>query len=282
MIQDIAPHHLNNQFVPGKTAQPGDPVFHFKGNELLCSMDEDGRIILPCAKDIEGAKELLYLFAVDETDYYLAMGEDVCAQAPFEHRVYYSHNERSEESKLLMFAIFTALHLSHWYNANHFCSRCGTPLKHSETERALICPDCGQHIYPRLNPAVIVGVLNGDKMLVTRYAGRKFALWALIAGFTEIGETFEECVAREVMEETGVRVKNIRYYKSQPWGMVDDILAGFFCDLDGDDTIHLDREELKEGKWVTRDEIELQPNEYSLTNEMMRMFKEGKVSGCTE
>ena len=104
-------------------------------------------------------------------------------------------------------------------------------------------------------------MLNGDRILLTKYAGRDFAHYALIAGFTEIGETFEDTVRREVMEEAGIRVKNIRYYKSQPWGIVDDLLAGFFCDVDGDPTIHMDSSELKEAAWHTRDEIVLRPTD---------------------
>ena len=81
---------------------------------------------------------------------------------------------------------------------------------------------------------------------------------------------------REVMEEVGLKVRNIRYYKSQPWAIADDILAGFYCDVDGDTTIRLDTSELKEGVWMRREEVVLQPDDYSLTNEMMMMFKEGK------
>ena len=77
------------------------------------------------------------------------------------------------------------------------------------------------------------------------------------------------------MEEAGIRVKNIRYYKSQPWGIVDDLLAGFYCDVDGDPTIHMDSTELKVAQWCTRDEIVLQPTDHSLTNEMMTRFKMG-------
>ena len=99
--------------------------------------------------------------------------------------------------------------------------------------------------------------------------------YALIAGFTEIGETLEETVAREVMEEAGIKVKNIKYYKSQPWGMAQDILMGFYCEVDGDDTIHMDKNELRYAEWVNREDVELQPNNLSLTNEMMQVFKEG-------
>ena len=107
----------------------------------------------------------------------------------------------------------------------------------------LKCPSCGHLIYPRIVPAVIVGVKNGDKILLTKYR-KGFTPFALIAGFTEIGETLEETVAREVMEEAGIRVKNIQYYKSQPWGVVDDLLAGFYCEVDGDTEIHMDASEL--------------------------------------
>ena len=117
-----------------------------------------------------------------------------------------------------------------------------------------------------------------DKLLITKYS-RGYAHNALIAGFSEIGETLEETVAREVMEETGVKVKNIRYYKSQPWGMAQDLLVGFYCDLDGDDKINMDENELKYAAWVKREDIVLQPNNLSLTNEMMRVFK-GETGDC--
>ena len=120
---------------------------------------------------------------------------------------------------------------------------------------------------------MIVGVTKGDSLLITRYRSG-YAHNALVAGFTEIGETLEQTVEREVMEETGVKVNNIRYYKSQPWGMAQDILVGFFCDADDDSEICMDENELKYAEWVKREEIVLQPNNFSLTNEMMKLFKE--------
>ena len=142
----------------------------------------------------------------------------------------------------------------------------------------MICPKCGNILYPRINPAVIIGVIDkeANKLLVTRYKVG-YGHNALVAGFTEIGETLEETVSREVMEEAGIHVTNIRYYKSQPWGIASDILVGFFCEVTGDREITMDNNELKFASWLSPKEIELQPLEYSLTNEMMKVFKEGDV-----
>ena len=99
----------------------------------------------------------------------------------------------------------------------------------------------------------------------------------MIAGFTEIGETVEETVRREVMEEVGIPVKNIRYYKSQPWGFDSNLLMGFFCELDGEDGITLDTDELAMAEWFERDKMPVEAEDLSLTNEMMMAFKHGKV-----
>ena len=125
---------------------------------------------------------------------------------------------------------------------------------------------------------MIVGVRKGEHLLITRYR-TGYQHNALVAGFTEIGETLEQTVAREVMEETGVKVRNIRYYKSQPWGIAQDILVGFYCDAEEDSEIHMDENELKYAEWVRREDIVLQPDDISLTNEMMRRFKEEEKNG---
>ena len=124
--------------------------------------------------------------------------------------------------------------------------------------------------------AVIVGITNGDKIICSKYEGRSFKQYALIAGFAEIGETIEETVHREVMEEVGLKVKNLRYYKSQPWSFSGTLLFGFFCDVDGDDTLTVDHGELSVAQWFDRDKIIGQDTDSSLTNEMMMVFAAGK------
>ena len=137
-------------------------------------------------------------------------------------------------------------------------------------------PHCGNMIYPKISPAVIVAVTNGNRLLLTKYAGRSFKRYALIAGFTEIGETLEETVRREVLEEVGLHVKNIRYYKCQPWSFSDTLLVGFYTKVDGEPEIHLDHKELSEGVWIERDQIPVKAEDMSLTNEMIMEFKAGR------
>ncbi|MBQ9613322.1 MAG: NAD(+) diphosphatase [Lachnospiraceae bacterium] len=274
MIQDIYPHIMYNQFRPGKSPADSDTVLYFKGNELMVRIEGD-EIAYPKKKELPGITDFLYLFCIDEEDYYLARpGDEVCPEG-YQFLPLRQLRRQASGPRDRIFAAYTALQLNGWYNDNVFCGRCGSRTEHSVAERAMVCPSCGRVIYPRIVPAVIVAVRNGDEILLTKYAGRGLGFYALVAGFTEIGETLEETVQREVMEEVGLHVKNIHYYKSQPWGIADDILMGFYCDVDGDTTIRLDTTELKVGEWVRRENVELQPDDFSLTNEMMKNFKEG-------
>ena len=161
---------------------------------------------------------------------------------------------------------------------NHkYCGRCGSLMDRDGRERMLRCGECGNMEYPKICPAVIIGLTDGNRILMSKYAGRSYKKYALLAGFTEIGETVEETVAREVMEEVGLKVKNIRYYKSQPWSFSDTLLMGFYCDLDGDGTVTLDREELALAEWFEREEIPDVTSTESLTNEMIMRFKNGEI-----
>ena len=273
MIQDIAPHRLDNRLLPD--IKPGKDSLIVSFDGALPYVREGPCCPFPELRDVPAAPEkLTYLFRTDgrELFYYPE-------KLPETDSYRYISPSLLRKKKTIprewMFSVYTAGQLCRWLRDNRFCGRCGSPNGYHDTERALQCTKCGQLVYPRINPAVIVGVTKGDCLLITRYRSG-YAHNALVAGFTEIGETLEQTVAREVMEETGVRVRNIRYYKSQPWGMAQDLLAGFFCDAEGDGEIRMDENELKYAQWVRRDEIVLQPNALSLTNEMMKVFKEGR------
>lgn len=278
MIQDIWPSVFNNHF-ENFTASEKDIALYFEDEKLLCFYDEKNKgLRFPCVSDFSNSKST-YLFSIDKTKYFLIPEVTSIPEGLSVFSFYTPRQLRDMplSSKVDIFAVFSAYHLWKWYDDNKFCGHCGHDLEHDTIERALYCPKCKSKIYPRINPAVIIGILNGDKILITKYR-TGYAHSALVAGFTEFGETLEQTVEREVMEEVGLKVKNIRYYKSQPWALAQDILAGFYCEVDGDDTIKMDEGELRYAEWVSREEVELQPNDYSLTNEMMKMFKSGEVS----
>ncbi len=277
MIQDISPRKLNNTYNPcASLAADSLIVIHDSGKLLLMVDEKTNYIKYPTLSDLGNDIEATYLFSIDNEEFFYSPSTLLKEDIPEGYDFYDMKHLRNFylAPKRYVFAAFTALQLIEWYEGTTYCGRCGSKNVNSTKERARICPNCGKTVYPRINPAVIVGVTNKDKILLTKYRVG-FAHNALIAGFTEIGETVEETVAREVMEEAGIKVKNIRYYKSQPWGIASDILMGFYCDVDGDDTITMDSSELKYAQWVDRNDIQLQPLDYSLTNEMMKRFKEG-------
>ena len=240
-----------------------------------------GQLTVPVRSELTGQTEesFRFLFTLDETPCFLLTGEEPYEGESFSYVTLRELRRNCPaDSKALIFAAYTAYQLNEWYRDNRYCGRCAHPTAAALDERALDCTSCGRRIYPRINPAVIVGVISRDKdhILMTKYVDRPVYSYALVAGFTEIGETLEETVQREVMEEVGLKVRNIRYYKSQPWGIADDILAGFYCDVDGDETIRMDQRELKEAQWFARDEVTGQPDDFSLTNEMMMTFRAGQ------
>ena len=274
MIQDIQPHRLVNAFVPDMPVKADGLLFRFNGDCVLCAV-EGGAVRLPRVGSVPSRAECRYLFALDGIPCYLDMEQTEVAPTGLEWVGVKALRRRAEGPREIIFAVWTAFQLYNWYRDNRFCGRCGAQTHLARDERAVQCPSCGRRIYPRIIPAVIVGVTNGDQILLTKYKGRDIPYYALVAGFTEIGETLEQTVEREVMEETGLRVKNIRYYKSQPWAIVDDLLAGFYCDVDGPADIRMDESELKEALWVPREHVTGQPNDFSLTNEMMLVFRDG-------
>ena len=276
MIQDIFPHKLDNHFKPGVKPKPDDILFDFSEEGVLCRYGNAG-LEFPNVESCKEPERLTYLFNLDGKRFFLGNNENLKLTESYDYIEVKKLRKKETGQRPLIFAVITARHLNAWYNTNRFCGCCGQKLSPSDTERAMVCSSCGRIFYPRINPAVIVGVTKGEEILLTKYAGRNIPYYALVAGFTEIGESFEETVKREVMEEAGLEVTNIRYYKSQPWGFSGDLLAGYFCDVSGSSDIHMDTSELKEALWMPRKEVPGQPDDFSLTNEMMLAFRDGLI-----
>ncbi len=282
MIQDIAPHQLANEYRPEVRPATGERVFYVRGQDVVVRrMGEHGLEILRVGERGVPCDGLIYLFALDGEACWLMPGAraDELPEPPegfgFVHNRVLRRERRGPRE--LIFALYTAVHLADWYAKTRFCGACGQAMRPHESLRAMQCPCCKNVVFPRLNPAVIVCVCDPlrEKIVLTRYAAGRYApIDALVAGFVEIGETMEDCVRREVREEIGLEVKNIRYYKSQPWGVAGDILSGYWCDVDGDPTIRRDESELGSAVWAGPDQIPGQPDDLSLTNEMMCLWRD--------
>lgn len=279
MIQDIAPRIFNNSFADKKAA-PADLFLAYDGDSVLAREEKD-KLWYPSFADFEAQyphlrEHAAFLFSIDAINYFLVNEKGLDASDGW---IYVTTNRfRTELKYWRSFAGAMGWQLNRWYENHRFCSRCGKPTTPSAKERMLYCESCGLETYPTISPCVIVAVHDGDRLLVAKYSGRAYKNYALIAGFVEVGETLEEAVRREVMEEVGLKVKNIKFYKSQPWPFSDSLLAGFFAELDGDDTITLQEDELSLGVWLHRNEIPPAELHISLTSEMQEAFRLGTIT----
>lgn len=139
-----------------------------------------------------------------------------------------------------------------WRCGLRFCSRCGHELEDSSETTSRTCPHCGKVFFPRIEPCVIVLVTRGDKVLLARHVQRNQDVYACIAGFMEVGETAEHAVCREVFEETGIRIKDIRYKGSQSWPFPDQLMLAFTAEYESGE-IRLQEDELSDAGWFDRD-----------------------------
>ncbi|MBO4712969.1 MAG: NAD(+) diphosphatase [Fibrobacter sp.] len=260
MIHDILPHVFNNEF---KIADPKatDFIIRYNGAKTLLKKVDGGYAIPRVGEllalenkalaDFEGH----YLFSIDDTAFFLDDSKATFeAEAPSGYE-YMGNRTFRAMPPIERLGGATATHIAHWESLNKFCGRCGNVTIRGDKERSIICPKCGNVVYPRISPVVIVAVHNGDKLLMAHNIDNPNPRLFLISGFVEIGESLEQAVHREVMEEAGLRVKNVRYFSSQPWAFSDSLIAGFTAELDGDDTIRMQQEELSEAMWVKREDI---------------------------
>ena len=280
MVQDIYPHVYDNRYE--KAEASGDSLLIIcHGQKILCMCDGE-RVSLPTAGEAERIwdirrEELRFLFRIDETPLFLC-DRDLPEQDPYhwEHPL----AVRGAEPAWLSFAAAVGAHLAHWYDTSRFCGRCGHANIHSDTSRAMVCPSCGLVTFPRINPIVIVAVVDGDRMLVARYNRKHFNPrnnnYVLLAGYVEIGESYEDTVRREVREETGLEIRNLRYMGSQPWPFSQTAIAGFYAEADSNAPLRMQKEELSELVWVRREDMPPRKNLTSMTDNLIEWFRQGR------
>lgn len=278
MIHEIAPHVLDNQF---KVQDPklDDYCIVYNGSRFLLKKQEAGGSI-PTVSDILAATgtsladfEGHYLLSVDERGYFLMhVSADFAVPQGYE---FMGNRAFRSMSPLERMGGATAAHIAHWESQNKFCGGCGNVNIRGDKERSIICPKCGNVIYPKICPVVIVAVRNGDKLLMAHNIDNPNPRLFLISGFVEVGESLEQAAHREVLEEAGLKIKNLKYFGSQPWPFSDSLIAGWTAELDGDDTIHMQAAELSEALWVDRKDIPEYETDVSISCCLIENFRRG-------
>jgi NAD+ diphosphatase len=251
---------------------------YFEDNQVALIQRESEDRLPILAEFIENGwsknSQLEYLFSIDEQAYFLYMESKLSLGQPFALHKLEVFRELSPQYEA--FAGVTASQIYRFLRDNTYCGRCQTKMTRAKEERAMTCPNCSNTVYPKISPAVIVAITDGNRLLMTRYARGSYTKYALVAGYVEIGESFEEAIHREVLEEVGLRVKNIKYYKSSPWAFSDSMMVGYFAQLDGDDKITLQESELAEATWFELENIPENPRTLSISQELVRCVREGK------
>ncbi len=164
-----------------------------------------------------------------------------------------------------------AYQLLNWSRKHQYCGVCGTKFKPMNPDKSKSCPKCNNLLFPQTSPAIIVAIIKDKKILLAHNNNFPEGLYSIIAGFVELGENLEETVHREVQEEVGLKVKNIRYFNSQPWPFPNSLMLGFVADYDSGE-IKTDGVEIAHADWFTPDNFPILPDEHSIARKIIDWY----------
>ncbi|MCY1073659.1 NAD(+) diphosphatase [Archangium lansingense] len=262
------------RFIPGHEvpARPRDSALLFAahGLDLLVEEREKAVRIPTCAELPELATGAHFLGTLGEVDCYAADFPKGISP-PEGLKLIPARSLYGRVDETLFGVAGRALSIAEWDITHRFCGRDGQPTVLVPGERARRCPVCHTPYYPRISPAVIVLVTRGDSMLLGRNARFPGVMFSTLAGFVDIGESLEETVVREVKEEVGVDIKNLRYFGSQPWPFGRSLMLGFTAEYAGGD-IHVDGQEISEAGWFTPDNLPPIPPRLSIARQLIDSF----------
>ncbi|RSH33661.1 NAD(+) diphosphatase, partial [Acinetobacter baumannii] len=169
-----------------------------------------------------------------------------------------------------------AVQLLEWRRNHKFCSHCGHATEVHPTEYAMVCPSCRYHQYPRVNPCIITIITKGDdEILLAKSIHNKTNMYGLIAGFVEVGETLEEAVQREALEEVGLKLKNIQYMSSQPWPFPSNLMIAFRAEYESGE-ISLQEDEIADAQFFKFDQLPEIPFKGSIAHAMITQITQAK------
>ena len=277
MIHEIFPHKFDNHFVIVNDIAENDYVLQYNERALLLKVNGDG-FELPQKKDLSAIVDTsnsTFLFSLNEVHCFLIWDETKVINDRFEYKEISSL--RVLKPQEVAWVGIVGFQLQNWYLENKFCGKCGSKTKEKPDERAIVCPSCGTLVFPKISPAIIVAILCKDKILLAHNANFEEKRYSLVAGYADVGESLEETVMREVKEEVGLEVKNIRYYKSQPWAFSGSLMIGFTAEAEDNQAISPDMVEITDASWFSRDNLPNHPPKVSIAGEMIEKFEKGEL-----
>lgn len=242
------------------TPESEDYLFVFNKNRELC-LDENKK--LPKSLDSFNVNFCFYIGDYKDVKAFVV---NVKSDESF-----YDLREVYEFDHDLYHIAGKAVLVNDWYISHRFCGRCGCETQIDEKDMMLKCPSCGQVHYPRIAPAIIVAIRNADKLLMAKHSYHDNIRYALIAGFVEPGEAIEEAVKREVLEEVGIKIKNLEYKRSQSWPFPNSLMLGFTAEYESGD-IKVDGDEILKAKWFKKDEIIRYESDISISDWLIQDF----------
>jgi len=242
-------------------------------SKQLMLVSEEGKRI-PKTANLPSLREVYVGYFKGESCFAAEIAEDVQAPSGWMWSCFRSlHGVLPKEEYALA---GRALQLLEWDRTHTYCGTCGQKTFPRKEERCRECSSCGQLAYPKLAPAIMALVQREEKILLARGSHFPQNMYSVLAGYLDVGETLEQCVVREVQEEVGLKVGNVRYMGSQPWPFTGSLMVGFACDwLEGD--IIKDPLEIEEAGWFARDELPIIPTEVSLAYWLIDSWKRGRL-----
>lgn len=266
------------RFIPGieplNESSEEDLWFVFRGDKMLVK-NVGEQIDFPNSIDVSNLKfiDTYYIGTLNNRNCFCAVMDSEPSSLNHHLEFQTLRNISMSLDKELFTVCARAFSVILWDRNNKFCGRCGSTTETKVNERAKVCPKCGFISYPRISPAVIMAVVKGDEILLAH--NRNFAgdMYSVVAGFVDAGETFEQCVKREVYEEIGIKVKNIKYFDSQPWPFPDSLMVGFTAEYDSGE-IEVDGNEIETAAWFSKDSLPRIPLRGTIARDLIDWFIE--------
>lgn len=254
--------------------------FLFKENELLVKGDEDGTGI-PRAGDLQkegiSVKDSMFLGMLDGISCYVGQVEDHegnSAVSTLREMFFSGLRPLLGQIEDELFRVAgTAFQVVNWDRTHRYCGQCGDLMSVKSDERAKVCPRCGLTNFSRISPAIIIAIVKENRILLARANRFPTGLYSVLAGFVEPGENLEECARREVREEVGIRIKDIKYFGSQPWPFPHSLMIGFTARYAGGD-LRIDPAEIAEAGWFGKDDLPKIPPFGTIARELIEWFLE--------